>query len=81
MALAMLQLHGLRVISVVTGNVFYRGKKASDPADLTSLYCLMTDTISTYKCRLAEEKLLVLVLVLLIPADLQRNLANGSCCN
>ena len=41
----------------------------------------MTDTISTYKCGLAEEKLLVLLLVLLICADLQGNLANGSCCN
>lgn len=53
-----------------------REKKAnfqtcSDPADLASLYCLMTDTISSYKCGLAVEKLLVLLSVFLISADLQ----------
>lgn len=75
--LAMLQLDGLKAISVVTGNIFYgAGKKAnfqtrSDPADLASLYCLMTDTVSSYKCGFAEEKLLVLLLVFLISADLQ----------
>lgn len=53
-----------------------QGKKAnfrtcSDPADLASLYCLMTDTISGYKRGLAEEKLSVLLSVFLISADLQ----------
>lgn len=40
-------------------------------------YAFMTDTFSAYKFGLAEEKLLVL----LISAVLQLNLANGSCCN
>lgn len=34
----------------------------------------MTDAISTYKCGLDQVKLLV-------SADLQQNVYNGSCCN
>lgn len=80
------QLRGLRAISVVSGNTFYGGKEEnfqthSAPADLTPLSRFMTGIISTYKCGLAEEKLWGLLLVLLISADLQRNLAHGSCCN
>jgi len=47
----------------------------------TYIYSLNTDTVSTQKCGLAEEKLLHLLLALLISADLQRSPANGSCCS
>lgn len=82
--LEMLQFHSLRAIFVVAGNIFYGRKKyqiCSYPADLTSLHCLMTDTISTYKCGLDQVKLLVLLLFLLDSADLQQNVSNVSCSN
>lgn len=82
--LEMLHFHSLRAIFVVAGNIFYGRKKyqiCSDPTELTSLHCLMTDTISTYKCGLDQVKLLVLLLFLLDSADLQQNVSNVSCSN